>query len=213
MKKIFQELGRSAAATAALAVLLGGLYPLTVWVLAHGLYPARADGSLERHGGTVIGSRLIGQEFPGDRYFHSRPSAAGTGYDPLHSGGTNLGPLSRKLADDIKRRVEAYRRENGLPAGAPVPADAVTSSASGLDPDISPENARLQAPRVARARGLDPAAVLEAVKDCTRGRTLGLLGQPRVNVLELNLRLDARPGGEAGPGGTNGGPERPAAEE
>ena len=196
MKKTLEELKRSGVATAALAVLLCGLYPLTVWVLAQVLYPARANGSLERRGPVVIDSRLLGGPFAGDGYFHPRPSAAGDGYDALHSGGTNLGPLSRKLADDIERRVEAYRKENGLGTEAAVPADAVTSSASGLDPDISPENARLQAARVARARGFELSAVLEAVRECTRGRTLGLLGQPRVNVLELNLRLDRRPPGE-----------------
>ncbi len=204
MKKVIEELKRSLAATAALAVLLCGLYPLTVWVLAQGLFPARANGSLARRGGTVIGSKLIGQSFAGDRYFHPRPSAAGGGYDPLRSGGTNLGPLSRKLAAQIERRVEAYRKENGLAAGASVPADAVTSSASGLDPDIGPENARLQAPRVARARGLEPAVVLEMIRGCIQGRTLGLLGQPRVNVLELNLRLDAGPDGATRAGGTDG---------
>ncbi len=196
MKKAIEELKRSGVATVALAVLLCGLYPLTVWVLAQVFYPARANGSLVRRGTAVIGSRLIGRPFTGDRYFHPRPSAAGAGSDALHSGGTNLGPLSRKLADDIAQRVDAYRKENGLPAEALVPADAVTSSASGLDPDISPENARLQAPRVARARGFDLASVLKAIGDCTTGRSLGLLGQPRVNVLELNLRLDAQPPGE-----------------
>lgn len=191
MKDLFAELKKSIGAAVALAVILCGLYPLIVWALAQGLYPARANGSLVRRDGAVVGSRLIGQSFSGGGYFHPRPSAAGDGYDPLHSGGTNLGPLSRKLADDVRHRVDAYRAENGLASDAQVPADAVTSSASGLDPDISLENARLQAPRVARARGLDPQTVLRQVEACGEGRDLGLFGEPRVNVLCLNLALDS----------------------
>jgi K+-transporting ATPase ATPase C chain len=193
MKNLFAELKTSIVATVTLAVILCGLYPLIVWALAQGFYPARANGSLVRQGPTVIGSSLIGQTFFGPRYFHPRPSAAGAGYDPLHSGGTNLGPLSRKLANDMRQRIEAYRAENGLPSGAEVPADAVTSSGSGLDPDISLENARIQAPRVAGARGLETETVLRQVEACRQGRTFGLLGEPRVNVLLLNLTLDALP--------------------
>lgn len=191
MKRFVAEIRTSLAAVAALAVILGGFYPLTVWVLAQSLYPARANGSLIFRNGRTEGSELIGQSFPGERYFHPRPSAAGAEYDPLASGGSNLGPLSRKLAADVGRRVDAYRRENGLAPDLPVPADAVTASASGLDPDISFENALLQAPRVARARGLDLKAVLERVRACRRGRDLGLLGEPRVNVVRLNLTLDS----------------------
>lgn len=190
MKNGFEELGRSLVAVASLAVILCGLYPLVSWGLAQVLFPARANGSLIVRGGSVSGSALIGQRFSGPAYFHPRPSAAGEGYDALRSGGRNLGPLSKELLDAVGRRVAEYRAENGLAPGAPVPADAVTASASGLDPHISPENARLQAARVAAARGLTEAEVLGRVAALTEGRTLGFLGEPRVNVLELNLALD-----------------------
>lgn len=190
MRNWITELRTSFLAVLALAVILCGLYPLTAWVLAHGLFSGKADGSLITRDGAVLGSSLIGQEFSSPRYFHPRPSAAGRGYDAERSGGTNLGPLSRNLVDEVERRVAAYRAENGLPAGTPVPADAVTSSGSGLDPHISPENARLQAGRVAGARGVPEEKVLELVEAYTAGRTLGILGQPRVNVLRLNLALD-----------------------
>lgn len=190
MKKILMEFRTALAAVVVLAVILCGLYPLAVWVASQGLFPARANGSLIVREGRVVGSRLIGQDFAGAKYFHPRPSAAGTGYDAGASSGTNLGPLSKRLADDVRRRVEAYRGENGLAPDAPVPADAVTASASGLDPHISPENAELQIPRVARARGLSEAAIREQVKAFTRGRDLGILGEPGVNVLLLNLALD-----------------------
>jgi len=190
MKNWLRELRTSFLAVAALAVILCGLYPLTAWVLAHGLFPGKADGSLITRDGAILGSSLIGQEFSSPRYFHPRPSAAGRGYDASRSGGTNLGPLSKKLVDEVERRVAAYRAENGLPAGIPVPADAVTASGSGLDPHISVKNALLQAPRVARVRGLADEDVRKKVKMCTEGRTLGILGEPRVNVLRLNLALD-----------------------
>jgi len=193
MKSWLADLRRSFLAVAALAVILCGLYPLVAWVLAQGLFPGRANGSLIVRDGVVAGSSLIGQEFSSPKYFHPRPSAAGQGYDGGRSGGTNLGPLSKDLAETVRKRINAYREENGLSASTPVPVDAVTASGSGLDPHISPENARLQAPRVSRARGLAEDVVLARIKACTEGRTLGILGDPRVNVLRLNLALDGVP--------------------
>lgn len=190
MTSWLREIRRSVLAVAALAVLVSGVYPLAVWVLAQGAFPDRANGSLVRRNGSVAGSELIGQPFKGPGYFHPRPSAAGEGYDALRSGGTNLGPLSKALVDAVGLRAAAYREENGLPAGSPVPVDAVTASGSGLDPHISPANARLQARRVAAARGLPDAEVLRLIQAHTEGRTLGILGEPRVNVLRLNLALD-----------------------
>jgi len=190
MKQLIAELRIALAATAVLAVLLCGLYPMIVWGLAQGLFPAQANGSLFMKYGEIVGSRLIAQPFAGERYFHSRPSAAGAGYDASSSGGTNLGPTSKKLIEEVARRAARYRMENGLAANALVPADAVTASASGLDPHISPANAAIQARRVAAARGLSAQDVLEQVAACTEGRTLKLFGEPRVNVLMLNARLD-----------------------
>ena len=184
------ELRRSVSAVAALVVLLCGVYPLVSWGLAQAFFPGKANGSLILNHGAVAGSGLIGQKFSGPSYFHPRPSSAGEGYDAGQSGGSNLGPLSKTLIEAVRRRVAEYREENGLADGTPVPADAVTASGSGLDPHISPENARLQAPRVARARGLSVDEVLARVRASTEGRTLGFLGEPRVNVLELNLALD-----------------------
>ena len=190
MKTVWPEIRASLAAVFSLAVLLCGFYTLTVWILGQGLFPARANGSLVSRNGAILGSRLIAREFMGPGYFRARPSLAGEGYDGAASGGSNLGPLSKALSDIVSARIAAYRAENGLPPGAPVPADAVTASASGLDPHISPPNARLQVPRVAKTRGLTEKAVLEHVAACTRGRDLGFLGEPRVNVLMLNLSLD-----------------------
>ena len=174
----------------ALTVLTGIAYPLAVTGLAQVAFRGRADGSLIRQGGRIVGSRLIGQTFTQARYFHSRPSAAGDGYDGAASGASNLGPSNPDLLSDVRKRVAAYREDNGLPADAAVPVDAVTASGSGLDPHISPANARLQAPRVARIRGLSLATVLGLVADHTDGRRLGVLGESTVNVLELNLALD-----------------------
>ncbi|MGZ5424081.1 MAG: K(+)-transporting ATPase subunit C [Candidatus Aminicenantales bacterium] len=190
MKIWLAELRRSFLAVAVLAVIVCGLYPLATWFLAQGLFPGRANGSLIVRDGVVIGSSLIGQEFSSPKYFHPRPSAAGQGYDGVRSGGTNLGPLSKDLVETIRRRIAEYREENGLEAAAQVPVDAVTSSGSGLDPHISPENARFQAPRVSRARGFAEAVVRAQIEACTEGRTLGILGDPRVNVVRLNLALD-----------------------
>jgi potassium-transporting ATPase KdpC subunit len=176
-------------ATLLLAVLLCGIYPLTVWVLSQGLFPASANGSLVVRNEKILGSSLIRQGFTAPKYFHPRPSAAGHGYDATSSGGSNLGPLSKKLVETVRQRVDEYRSENNLRPDALVPIDAVTASASGLDPHISVKNALIQAPRVAKARGLSEDLVLKQIKLHTEGRDLGILGEPRVNVLMLNLAL------------------------
>jgi K+-transporting ATPase ATPase C chain len=177
-----------------LTILLGIIYPLVMTGIAQVLFPSQANGSLVRDtSGNVIGSAILGQNFAQPQYFHPRPSAAGSdGYDATASGGSNLGPTNQKLIDAVKDRTDAYRQENGLAADAPVPVDAVTTSASGLDPDISPANALLQANRVAQARGLSVDQVRSLVNQYTEGRTLFVLGEPRVNVLKLNLALDGR---------------------
>jgi potassium-transporting ATPase KdpC subunit len=176
-----------------LTVLLGVVYPLIMTGVSQVLFPSQANGSLVRDGsGNVIGSAILGQNFTDPKYFHPRPSAAGSdGYDATSSGGSNLGPTNQKLLDQVKDRAEAYRQENGLADDALVPVDAVTASASGLDPDISPANARLQAKRVAQARALSEQQVRTLVDENTEPRTLFVLGEPRVNVLKLNLALDA----------------------
>jgi K+-transporting ATPase ATPase C chain len=171
--------------------LVGLVYPLVITGIAQVAFADKADGSLVREDGVVVGSSLLGQAFAGGRYFTPRPSAAGDGYDGASSGASNLGPSNPVLIEAVYQRVLAYRAANGLRRGADVPVDAVTSSASGLDPHISPSNARLQAPRVARERGMSVEQVLALVDTHTRGRSLGFLGEPGVNVLELNLALDA----------------------
>jgi K+-transporting ATPase ATPase C chain len=170
--------------------LLGLAYPLAVTGIAQVAFPAQANGSLLRDAkGTVVGSALIGQPFAKAEYLHPRPSAAGTGYDASASSGSNMGPLNEALATRVKTDADALRAEN---PGAVIPADAVTTSGSGLDPDISPAYARFQAPRIAKARGL-PVARVEAVIDRNvQGQLLGFIGQPRVNVLAVNRALDAR---------------------
>lgn len=171
-------------------VLLGLAYPLAVTGVAQAAFPTQANGSLVRDvHGQVIGSALIGQAFAQPGYFHGRPSAAGNGYDAAASSGSNMGPLNDKLIEREKTDAAALRAEN---PGVAIPADAVTTSASGLDPDISPANARFQAPRVAKARGVTPAAVLAVVEAEIQRPLLGFIGQPRVNVLALNRALDAR---------------------
>ena len=171
-------------------VLLGLAYPLLVTGVAQGLWSSKADGSLVKVNGKVVGSSLLGQSFTKAQYFHPRPSAAGTGYDAQASSPSNLGPTNPTLLDNVKKAAAAYRKENGLPAAFSVPIDAVTSSGSGLDPGISVANARLQAARVADARGLTKAQVAKAIADNTHDRQLGVLGEKYVNVLELNLALD-----------------------
>ena len=170
--------------------LLGLAYPLAVTGVAQAAFPAQADGSLVRDaGGQVMGSALIGQAFSKPEYFHGRPSAAGNGYDATASSGSNMGPLNDKLIDREKTDADALRAEN---PGAVIPADAVTTSASGLDPDISPANARFQAPRVAKARGVAEARIEALIAGQIQQPLLGFIGQPRVNVLALNRALDAR---------------------
>jgi K+-transporting ATPase ATPase C chain len=192
MKAILSELRSAVLVTLVLAVICCGIYPLIVFGLGQALFSEKANGSLIVDAkGVVKGSRLIGQQFTGEKYFHSRPSAAGNGYDSTSSGGSNLGPTSQKLRDSIAQNVSDYRSQNGLPTNAPVPADAVTASGSGLDPHISPENAELQAPRVAKARGLALEKVRALIARYTDQADLGVLGEPGVNVLELNLALDA----------------------
>ncbi len=194
MKTLFTELRIAAVLTLVLVILLCGAYPLAVWAGGQLFFPAQANGSLiTDRAGVVRGSALLAQNFSSDSHFQPRPSAAGMGYDATSSSGTNLGPTSRKLAGNIKDAVAAYRNANGLAADAPVPADAVTSSGSGLDPDISVSNAEIQARRVAQARGLPLATVQALVAAHTIGRDLGVLGEPRVNVLLLNLALDQLP--------------------
>lgn len=191
MKSFLSELRTAVLLTAVFAVLLCGAYPLAVWAGAQTLFPSRANGSLVTDpDGTVRGSALLGQSFASDRYFNSRPSAAGTGYDAASSSGTNLGPTSQKLADAIKANVAAYRAANGLAPDAPVPADAVTASASGLDPHISLANAALQAPRIARVRGIPPATLIALIAQHTAPRDFNILGDPGINVLLLNRALD-----------------------
>jgi len=186
------DLRASVVATLLLVVLCCGAYPLVVWGIARAAFPGKSGGSLLEEGDNVVGSSLIGQGFKGPAYFHPRPSAAGQGYDAANSGGTNLGPTSKRLIEEVRNRVAAFRIENGLPPDAMVPADAVTASASGLDPHISLANAMLQTSRVAAARGMNKEDVLKKVRAHAEGRTLGILGEPRVNVLMLNLDLDGK---------------------
>lgn len=168
----------------------GVIYPLAVMLIGQVVFPAATDGSLVRRNGVVVGSSLIGQSFSGDGYLHSRPSAAGSGFDAMASSGSNLGPTNPDLITVVAERVAAYRTINGLPDSMPVPIDAVTASASGLDPHVSVANARLQAPRIAAERRISVQDVLDAIDGATVRRTLGFLGDEGVSVLSTNLALD-----------------------
>ncbi len=187
-------------------VLLGIIYPLVVTGLAQVLFHDKADGQLISRNGVVIGSRIIGQGFTSPGYLHSRPSAAGNGYDAANSGGSNLGPTNQKLIDRVSGDVAHLKAEN---PNQPIPIDLVTTSASGLDPDITPAAAEFQVPRISRERGISSEQVRQIIQKHTAGRQLGFLGEPRVNVLEVNLDLDglsrsakAQPPSLANPGST-----------
>lgn len=191
MKALLHELRSALAATVVIAVVCCGLYPLVVYGIAQVAFPHKANGSLiVATDGTVRGSELLGQNFTAAKYFHPRPSAAGNGYDAANSSGSNLGPTSQKLNDTIKERIAAYRMENSLSESNAIPADAVTASSSGLDPHISVNNAELQVARVAKARGLGAENVHELIQQNTETADFGVLGEPGVNVLKLNLALD-----------------------
>jgi K+-transporting ATPase ATPase C chain len=186
---MFAQLRTAGLMIVVFTVLVGVMYPLAMTGVARVAFPRQADGSLVTRNGQVVGSILIGQSFTDPRYFHGRPSAAGAGYDAMASGGSNLGPTSQALLDQVSLAVKQIRLENDLPDSAPIPIDLVTASASGLDPDISPASAMLQVPRVARARGMSEKEVRRLVDAHIEGRTFGVLGEPRVNVLKLNLAL------------------------
>ena len=191
MKELFSEIRGAVMSTLVLAVVCCGIYPLMVFGIAQAAFHDKANGSLiVEKDGTVRGSRLLGQNFTAEKYFHPRPSAAGNGYDAANSSGSNLGPTSQRLNDAIKERIEAYRKENGLKETDAVPADAVTASGSGLDPHISLRNAQLQTARVAKARNLGEDKVRALIEQSTDRVDLGILGEPGVNVLRLNLTLD-----------------------
>ena len=205
MKHFLTYIRISIFATFGLGVIVTVIYPVSVWAVSQLLFPRQANGSLIKIKGKVIGSELLGQSFYSPRYFHSRPSAAGNGYDSANSGGSNLGPISSKFlngVDDnpntkdvneafagVKQRVESYRQVNGLPPDVKIPVDAVTASGSGLDPHISPRNAALQLSRVSRERGLSKETLQKLIEKNTDG-AFGVLGEPGVNVLKLNLALD-----------------------
>jgi K+-transporting ATPase ATPase C chain len=195
MRAYANEFKRAILAVFLLSLLLGGIYPLAVWGVGQLLFPEKANGSLLKMRHEITGSILIGQPFTSPAYFHSRPSAVGYAVAGALSGGSNLGPLSRSLRGQAAARIANYRKENGLPASFPVAADAVSASASGLDPHISLTNAAAQAARVARARGLSEGQVLQMIQRATEDRQLGVFGEKRVNVLLLNLALDGEKNG------------------
>lgn len=188
---MFSELRAAVMSTIILAIVCCGIYPLVVFGIGQALFHDKANGSLiVDKAGVIRGSRLLGQNFTAEKYFHPRPSAAGNGYDAANSSGSNFGPISQKLNDAIKDRIDAYRKENGLKETNLVPADAVTASASGLDPHISIRNAEIQMHRVARARGVEQDRVLKLIQENTDRAFFGVLGEDGVNVLTLNLALD-----------------------
>jgi K+-transporting ATPase ATPase C chain len=194
MKEFITEIRGAVMVTIMFAIVCCGIYPLVVFGIGQTVFHDKANGSLlTDSAGVVRGSRLIGQQFTQDKYFQSRPSAAGNGYDPTSSGGSNLGPTSSNLVTAITQRISDYRTKNNLAANAPVPADAVTASGSGLDPHISLKNAEIQAPRVAKTRNLPVEKVRELIQANTDSADFGILGDPGVNVLKLNLALDALP--------------------
>ena len=190
MNALLRQLRPALVAVVVFTVICGLAYPLVVTAIAQVGWRNTANGSLIERDGVVVGSELIGQTFTSPEYFHSRPSAAGDGYDGAAASGSNFGPTNEEYLATVAERVAAYRAENGLGADVLVPVDAVTASGSGLDPHISMRNAELQAPRVAEVRGLELADLLDLVEDHTAPRPLGILGDPGVNVLELNLALD-----------------------
>jgi len=190
MRAFIRQLRPALIVTVVFTVLLGVAYPLLATGIGQVFFHEKANGSLITRDGNVVGSEFIGQTFVAPEYFHSRPSAAGAGYDGSASSGSNLGPVNPDLLAAVAERVAAYREENGLSADVLVPVDAVTASASGLDPHISVANARLQAARVAAERGLDLQVVLGLIDEHTEGRSLGILGEPGVNVVLLNVALD-----------------------
>ena len=186
-KDIFTSFRPAIVMTLLFALLLGLAYPLALTGIGQAIFPNQANGSLVRADGKVIGSALIGQGFASDRYFHPRPSAAGKGYDGLASSGSNLGPASKALVERVEQDIKSNQTAS---PGRPVPSDLVTASASGLDPHISPDAAFYQVDRIAKARGLAPARVRDLVRQSVEQPILGFLGEPRVNVLEINRRLD-----------------------
>jgi K+-transporting ATPase ATPase C chain len=175
--------------TIATTILLGLIYPLVITALAQVLFHEKANGQILHRNGEAVGSRIVGQPFSSAKYFHSRPSNAGNGYDAANSGGTNFAPTNQKLIDRVQADAKSLHEEN---PSQPIPVDLLTTSASGLDPEISPAAAEFQLPRVARERGIPESALRDLVQKHTQQRDLGLLGEPRVNVLELNLALDDR---------------------
>jgi K+-transporting ATPase ATPase C chain len=190
MRSLIRQLRPAFVALLVLSALTGIVYPLVVTGVAQVAFRHQANGSVVKLGGVAVGSSLIGQDFADVKYFHPRPSAPS--YDAMASGASNLGPTNPDFLAQIEKRVADYRTENGLATDQQVPVDAVTASGSGLDPDISVANARLQAARVAKARGMEVGAMMTLIDDHTTGRQWGFLGEPRVNVLAINLALDAK---------------------